>query len=192
MGNRFYDEEGAKVNMNMQYGGMFKTSYGQPDVIWTDPDTGGKVYVGCHTSASSLETLTQHKIRHIVNCQGLESENYHESNSEFTYLRFPIGASYWSPFDMNTNLGILRYFNVFFDFVEKVIGEGKNVLIHCLAGAHRAGTTGCAWLMYADNLSVEDAIRLGKSRRDAINPIGNFPELLQKLRLSLNEAGLLD
>ena len=73
---------------------------------------------------------------------------------------------------MKTDIGVLRYFNVFFAFVEKVMKEGKNVLIHCLAGAHRAGTTGCAWLLYANNLSVEDAIKLGKAKRDAINPIG--------------------
>ena len=86
--------------------------------------------------------------------------NYHEENSEFTYLRFPIGDSCWSPFDMTTNTGNVRYFNVFLDFVEKVMKEGGNVLIHCVAGAHRAGTVGCVWLLYADNLSVVDAIKL--------------------------------
>ena len=159
LGNKYYDEEGQKVNQN-RYVARY-SSYGQPDVIWTHPETGGKVYVGCQTSASDLEILNAHGIRHVVNCQGMVSENYHEKNSEFTYLRFPIGASYWSPFDMKTNTGIVRYFNVFFEFVEKVMEEGKNVLIHCLAGAHRAGTTGCAWILYANNLSVEDAIKLG-------------------------------
>ena len=123
----------------------------------------------------------------MVNCQGMDSENYFEKNSEFTYLRFPIGTSWSSPFDMNTKTGIIRYFNVLFDFIEKVMKEGRNVLIHCLAGAHRAGTTGCAWLLYANNLSVEDAIKLGKAKRDAIDPIGNFPELLEALRNGLNE-----
>ena len=168
-------------------------SYGQPDVIWTHPETGGKVYVGCATSASDMQILDDHKIRHIVNCQGLDSENYHERHSAFSYLRFPIGiAAYCSPFDIDTHEGIVRYFNVFFDFVEKALKKGKHVLIHCLAGAHRAGTTGVAWLMYADNLGVEEAIKLGKSRRDAINPIGNFPMLLEKLRNGLSEEGVLD
>ena len=140
-----------------------------------------------------MDTLDAHKIRHIVNCQGLDSENYHENNDEFTYLRFPVGvAAYCSPFDINTHTGIVRYFNVFFDFVEQIMKEGKNVLIHCLAGAHRAGTTGVAWLMHANNMGVEDAIKLGQSRRDAINPIGNFPELLHKLRNGLNEEGTLE
>ena len=46
--------------------------------------------------------------------------------------------------------------------------------------------------MYANNMSVEDAIKLGKSRRDVIDPIGKFPKLLNALRNGLNEEGLLD
>ena len=138
-----------------------------------------------------MDILNAHGIRHVVNCQGMDSKNYHEKNSEFEYLRFPIGASHWSPFDMDTNSGVVRYFNVFLNFVEITVRGGKNVLIHCLAGAHRAGTAGVAWLMYANNLSVEDAIKLGKSRRDVIDPIGKFPKLLNDLRNGLNEEGLL-
>jgi protein-tyrosine phosphatase len=35
-----------------------------------------------------------------------------------------------------------------FDFVESELLAGRNVLIHCLAGAHRAGTAGTSCLMY--------------------------------------------
>ena len=117
----------------------------------------------------------------------MDSENFHENNKEFQYLRYPIGTHYWSPFDMKTEEGILRYFAPLIEFIESVTSNGKNVLIHCLAGAHRAGTTGCAWLMYANNLSVEDAIKLGKEKRDAINPIGSFPELLYDLRKAMGQ-----
>ena len=92
--------------------------YGQPDVIWTHPETGGKVYVGCHTSASNLQTLEQHQINHIVNTQGMDSENYHEKDPNFTYLRFSIGNHYTSPFDLSTNEGILRFLNPLFNFLE--------------------------------------------------------------------------
>ena len=43
------------------------------------------------------------------------------------------------------------------------MNEGKNVLIHCLAGAHRAGTTACAWIIYAEKLSAGKAIELAQS-----------------------------
>ena len=121
----------------------------------------------------------------------MNSENTHEKNKDFKYLRFPIGSSYKSPFDMKSKAGVVRYFRVFFDFVEKAVSKGENVLIHCLAGAHRAGTTGCAWLIHANNLSVDDAIKLAKSKREIIDPIANFPELLRVLRIGLDEKGLL-
>ena len=94
MGNKYYDDEGKKViKVTMRSGGFsHNTSYGSPDAIWTHPETGGKVYVGCKTAASDLGILNAHKIRYVVNCQGMDAENYHGKNGEFTYLRFPIGV----------------------------------------------------------------------------------------------------
>ena len=48
-------------------------------------------------------------------------------------------------------------------------------MVHCLAGCHRAGTSGIAWLMFKEKLNVEDGVRLAKSRRSQIDPIGDFP-----------------
>ena len=72
---------------------------------------------------------------------------------------------YKSPWKLKTNEGVLRYFNTLFDFIEKATSQGGNVLIHCLAGAHRAGTTGVAWLMYKQGLGVDEAIILAQSKR---------------------------
>ena len=59
-------------------------------------------------------------------------------------------------------------------------------MIHCLAGAHRAGTTGCACLMYYANLDVENSISKAIKLRPVIDPIGNFPDFLKKLRKALD------
>ena len=67
-------------------------------------------------------------------------------------MRFPIGAHYRCPIDLDSNEGTLRYFNPYFKFLEDVVNNGQNVLVHCLAGCHRAGTSGVAWLMYKENL----------------------------------------
>ena len=63
-------------------------------------------------------------------------------------------------------------------FVEKALNKGENVLIHCLAGAHRAGTTSIINLMHFENLGADKAIKLAKSIRPVIDPISNFPQLL--------------
>ena len=126
-----------------------------------------------------MDILNAHGIQYVVNCQGVDSENYHADKGQITYLRFPIGETYRSPFDMNSSTGVVRYFIVFLDFVGQVMKEGGGYLIHFLAGAFSARIAGVAWLMYANNLSVEDAIKLGKSRRDVIDPIGKFPNTFE-------------
>lgn len=87
-------------------------------------------------------------------------------------MRFPVGtASYRCPFP-RTSEGILRYFNTMLTFIEQATAKGNHVLIHCFAGAHRAGSTGIAWLMYAQNLNFVEATKLAKSYRPLIDPIG--------------------
>jgi len=55
---------------------------------------------------------------------------------------------------------------------------GESVLVHCLAGAHRAGTTGIISLMHFQGLDSGEAIKRAKSRRPIIEPIGDFRTLL--------------
>ena len=68
-----------------------------------------------------------------------------------------------------------------FEFIETAIASGKSVLVHCLAGAHRAGTTGCACLMHFAGLEPGAAIQTAKRLRPIIDPIGSLPELLLRL-----------
>ena len=54
--------------------------------------------------------------------------------------------------------------------------------VHCFAGAHRAGTTGVAFLMQAEGLRADDAITTAARERAAIDPRA-FPELYDLLLL---------
>ena len=68
------------------------------------------------------------------------------------------------------------------DFLRvQALSRGDNVLVHCLAGAHRAGTTGCACLMHFGGLDVQQAISVAKRLRPIIDPIGTLPALLHNL-----------
>ena len=68
------------------------------------------------------------------------------------------------------------------DFLRvQALSRGDNVLVHCLAGAHRAGTTGCACLMHFGGLDVQQAISVAKKLRPIIDPIGTLPALLHNL-----------
>lgn len=69
-----------------------------------------------------------------------------------------------------------------FEFIEEAIANGQNVLVHCLAGAHRAGTTGVACLIHFAKLNVEEAVVIAKRCRPIIDPIGQLPEFLYRLK----------
>lgn len=54
------------------------------------------------------------------------------------------------------------------------------MLVHCLAGAHRAGTTGVLLMLHYSDMDVKTAIKTAKSIRSVIDPIGHLPELLER------------
>ena len=64
------------------------------------------------------------------------------------------------------------------EFIEREIGAGHNVLVHCLAGAHRAGTTAIICLMHLAGLDSDKAITTARALRSMIQPIGDFRQLL--------------
>ena len=74
--------------------------------------------------------------------------------------------------------------------MDDAIASGGSVLVHCLAGAHRAGTTGCLLLMHEASMDMRTAITSAKKLRPAIDPIGGLPELLARFeKARKKEAG---
>ena len=64
-------------------------------------------------------------------------------------------------------------------FIDMTISRGGSVLVHCLAGAHRAGTTGTICLLHFGGLSARQAEITARSLRPVIQLIGDFPELVR-------------
>ena len=64
----------------------------------------------------------------------------------------------------STPESILDFLKPFFDFVDKAVDSGGSVLVHCVAGAHRAGTAGCLLLMHYHQLAA-------KVRVDTVMPM---------------------
>lgn len=87
-----------------------------------------------------------------------------------------------------TTSAVLKFYKPLFQFVDSRLGAGHNILIHCLAGAHRAGTAGISCLMYLCELDPATATTLAKRARPAIDPIGHFPQLLELLGRALDSA----
>ena len=54
-----------------------------------------------------------------------------------------------------------------------------NVLVHCLAGAHRAGTAGVIGLMHLARLPRGRALEAARLARPCVEPIGSLAQLLE-------------
>jgi len=188
-----FDAEALKLfkSLNLDPSGAGGFGYNPLDPIFRDPVSGGTVFVGNQSAATNRTLLDSHKITHVVNCTD-NMTNFHEAGTRgemlghgdgpgrppLTYYRFNI--SYWHRHVDNSDDSVLAFVRPLLDFVDSAVVSGASVLVHCLAGAHRAGTTGCLLLMYKADMDKRTAIASAKKLRPAIDPIGSLPEFLER------------
>ncbi|ASJ09665.1 protein tyrosine phosphatase [Thermococcus siculi] len=67
------------------------------------------------------------------------------------------------------------------EWIERRVGEGKKVLIHCLGGLGRSGTIATAWLMYSKGLRLQEALRRVRSIRPGSVETYEQMEVLKEL-----------
>jgi len=173
-----FDDEGRKIlaRMNLDATQAKAGIYNPMDPIWRDPKTGGVIYVGNQTAAQNKAMLDSNGVTHVVNCTDNMPQYYENSRSgpKIEYLRFL--TSFWTQHDKD----LPSFIKPLLQFVDGALAKGENVMVHCLAGAHRAGTTGCLLLMYKADLPPNEAIRAAKKLRPVIDPIGGLPQLLSR------------
>jgi len=162
------------------------SKYSNIDLIYRSPE-GGAIYVGDSQAAQDLCLLKQLGIAAVVNCT-TDIPNYHKPalqyfNFDVTWWKrqvgmFPsVGHEMFSEADMQRKLK--DFLRPMLHFVESNICRGRSVLVHCLAGAHRAGTTGTICLLHFGGLSAKRAESTAKSLRPIIQLIGDFPDLVK-------------
>jgi protein-tyrosine phosphatase len=148
------------------------------------------VYVGSIKAAGTLSILRERGITKVVNCQSVTSRNVFEGKESagITYFRFPVADHSYNLIaatKSSSRLGeshaeshaepsrmVLEYLAPLFAFVDTAVAEGDSVLIHCLAGAHRAGTTGVVYIMHKADVGMVPALALAQRCRKVINPFG--------------------
>jgi hypothetical protein len=158
--------------------------YRDMDVVFTDPKTNAKLFVGNVRAASSRETLRRCGVRVIVNAQGLASTNFFPNDEEIEYVRFPI--AFWrTELSGKSHDDVVRYFQPLFDAIDQALARGDGVLIHCLAGAHRAATTAAAYLRHRIALKPEDAQLFLRRRRPIVELLPGLFDVLLVLDAAL-------
>jgi len=160
--------------------------YNSLDVIFRSPQ-GGYIYVGDNQAASDLQLLRQNGISAVVNCT-MDLPNYHTGqlkyyNFDVTWWKRQVGVFPSYGHELYTKGDHLRkladFLQPMLQFIDMTISRGGSVLVHCLAGAHRAGTTGTICLLHFGGLSARQAEMTAKTLRPIIELIGDFPELLR-------------
>eukprot|EP00606_Chrysophyceae_sp_TOSAG23-5_P001484 GSChrysophyteH2.ASY1.ANO1.532.1 assembled CDS len=168
-----YDQAGRDAMAKLGVDASTKDEQGHLTPIWRHPTGGGSIYVGNVYVAESLSILQRFGIGAVVNCTHGHGAlpNFHEKKAEGPrYYTFPI--SQWWTYVNATSASVYAFTDPLFKFIEDAVSSGENVLVHCLAGAHRAGTTGCACLMHFAELDQRTATTTAKSLRPIIDPIG--------------------
>uniref|UniRef100_A0A061QUC3 protein-tyrosine-phosphatase n=1 Tax=Tetraselmis sp. GSL018 TaxID=582737 RepID=A0A061QUC3_9CHLO len=156
-----------------------RSNYNPLDAVWKHPTTGAKIYIGNAQAAQSLSILKANGIKRIVNCTD-NMPHYHSADPGLMYLRFDV--SNWGRYVDGTDASVRKFAAPLFAFVVEGLERGENVMVHCLAGAHRAGTTGVACLMHFARMDMAKAIVAAKRCRPVVDPIGMLPEFLRRLQ----------
>jgi hypothetical protein len=159
-----FDEEARLIfaQLNLPADGTGRASgYDPCNCIWRNPTSGAGVFVGNASIASDKAGLLEHGITHIVNCQDPSSENFLRKDKQFKYFRFHVTAplhsrltcsvyllsapdpaqiaNHWREKPTKTAKGVVAFFAEVFQWITQATASSNGVLIHCLAGAHRAG-----------------------------------------------------
>jgi dual specificity phosphatase 12 len=114
------------------------------------------LWLGDITASENIEALNKHKISHILTILDYQPTHI-DKNRTYLYIH----ADDFQSTDLLTN-----EFEKCFQFIDKAIEEGHQVLIHCHAGVSRSSTIAAMYLMRKYSLTRDQALeRLINKRR---------------------------
>ena len=147
----------------------YRESHNTVDLIFTHKLRGKEVriYQGGHLRANDLEYITQISIALVINATGnVESPPWFGQLDTPQWCRFMIPSVKDGP--------VLFGFERLHRLVLNSLREGGNVLIHCRAGAHSAGTCTSAYAIMAYGLSPFAAVQTVSRRRRCTQVTGTL------------------
>ena len=174
------------------------------------PAPGQRPFGLVRAAQQTRQRVVGEAIFHVVNCQDASSANFFEGDPRFHYRRFPV-SHWWQHDGMDAPDGVLKFFeDGCHGWIADALAGGHNVMVHCLAGAHRAGTTGVSFMMRAapprpsfvfsfflgvaaslgeGRFDTATAIKLAKFQRPIVDPFGQLHELLMRLEAAYTAKG---
>ena len=130
-------------------------------IITLGPDS--RIIQGGSAAAHDLTRLRENNVDLLINCTtNIPNPSWHRAPNTPAVTNFPVCDA--MVFEGGSILDLLE---PVFDEVRNCFAKEKNVMIHCRAGIHRAGTMGVILAMEFLNLNAKDALRhVQKHRRD--------------------------
>lgn len=189
-----FNEEGRKLlikrgqweNPEGESSGKHSARKPDLDALWVHPLVGAVLYVGSERMAKKRDVLKSHAITRVVVCLDSDGDDGPFDGEEgFRYLYFPIGK--WRDArGLGSHRGMAKVVAPLLGFVAEALEEGQSVLIHCLAGAHRAGTAGVLCLMHLCNVDCDAALAAARAERDCIELLGHLSLLAKRVSKALS------
>ena len=139
----------------------------------------GCLYQGGWQAADKLDRMLEHNMGLVINCTiNVEDPSWINQPDAPRYLRFPIvNDNMWNAYASNSTLESLQ---VLFARVDETL-PCKNVMVHCRAGIHRAGTMATILCMRLLHLTPQDAIRHVRSKRAGTSIMGGCLAMVQQV-----------
>ena len=128
------------------------------------------LFIGSEEHASNLPQLKENNIDNVLNV-AKGCRNYFEN--DLAYFNLPV-------LDVCEE-DISSIFQQSFEIIEQIRLSGGKVLVHCNAGISRSATICAAYLMKRQGLTMDEALKVIKEKRNCIAP--NFGFLLKLMKL---------
>ncbi|KAH9518822.1 Dual specificity protein phosphatase 3 [Bulinus truncatus] len=143
------------------------------------------ILLGEGDAAKNISYMKKLGITHVLNA-ALGKDAYHVNTNHVMYQKKGIKFLGIEATDM-MNFDMAKYFYAASDFIQEGITIGK-VFVHCVQGVSRSATLVIAYLMIKSHMTVQDAVRLVRSKRE-ISPNPGFLQQLCNLNEKLKKSG---
>lgn len=144
----------------------------------------GFMAIGSEVDAFNIKLLQKYKVTHVLNCT---QHNFHpEVFATCKTLQIPINDS------MKQDL--FGYMKSALEFIHnaRMASSNTKLLIHCQAGISRSVSFAIAYVMWAENLSFDEGLKLVHTHRSVASPNLNFAGQLLILGQFLKTSSLDD
>ncbi|KAL3841906.1 hypothetical protein ACJMK2_019995 [Sinanodonta woodiana] len=144
------------------------------------------IYLGEESVALDRIGLRNLGITHILNC-ALGKDDYHVNSNHVMYRPVNIKFMGIEADDMCT-FNLTPWFKKAADFIEEAVSGGGKVMVHCVQGVSRSATILIAYLMLKQKMTVQQAVRSVRAKRE-ICPNDGFLQQLCNLNENLKKKG---